>query len=568
MSYLVLARKWRPHSFAEVVGQEHVVRALVNGLNKQRLHHAFLLTGTRGIGKTTIARILAKSLNCESGVSAEPCGTCQICRDVDDGRFFDLIEIDAASRTGVDDMRELLDNVQYAPTRGRCKVYLIDEVHMLSNSSFNALLKTLEEPPEHVKFILATTDPQKLPPTVLSRCLQFHLKRLTRGQLVGQLRHILEAEEIEAEPAAIERLAHAADGSMRDALSLLDQAIAHGGGKVEAEAVRQMLGTVDGDQAMALLQSVLADDAQAALAQIDDLSAKTPNFAGLLEELATLLHRLALIQYLGAGQDGEDELGRMAAEVEPETVQLYYEIALRGRRDLPLAPAPRVGVEMTLLRMLAFRPQDEQTVAQPPVTAAGRQEPASNQQPARPQPAPVEGPDIGTRPSTLAPEVGAGISCRPPADAPDSEGAPGDGVAEAPATVRTAPTTAMDPASWERLIGEMGLLGPVRLLAAHSSGLHLGETGWRLELGSDSQSMLNDMVKQRLEDALNEHFSVQHRLRMEITSESLATPDSRRAGRVESEQKRAEQALAEDPVAQQLQAKLGARVLENSTQPR
>ncbi|KQR18539.1 MULTISPECIES: DNA polymerase III subunit gamma/tau [Xanthomonas] len=358
MSYLVLARKWRPKRFAELVGQEHVVRALTNALDSGRVHHAFLFTGTRGVGKTTIARIFAKSLNCETGTSADPCGTCPACLDIDAGRYIDLLEIDAASNTGVDDVREVIENAQYMPSRGKFKVYLIDEVHMLSKAAFNALLKTLEEPPEHVKFLLATTDPQKLPVTVLSRCLQFNLKRLDEDQIQGQMTRILAAEEIESDPSAIVQLSKAADGSLRDGLSLLDQAIAYAGGALREDVVRTMLGTVDRTQVGAMLQSLADGDGARLLQVVAALAEFSPDWSGVLEALAEALHRVQVQQlvpsvaFVGDGIDPTP----FAAQLRPEVVQLWYQMALNGRRDLYLAPSPRAGFEMAVLRMLAFRP--------------------------------------------------------------------------------------------------------------------------------------------------------------------------------------------------------------------
>src|SRR5882762_5925777 len=367
MSYIVLARKWRPKRFAEMVGQEHVLRALGNALDTGKVHHAFLFTGTRGVGKTTVARILAKSLNCETGVSSNPCGVCAACREIDEGRFIDLIEVDAASRTKVDDTRELLDNVQYAPTRGRYKVYLIDEVHMLSNHSFNALLKTLEEPPPHVKFLLATTDPQKLPVTVLSRCLQFSLKRLPAAMIGERLKFIAAEEKLTFEPAAIALLARAADGSMRDALSLMDQLIAFGGGAINDANARSMLGTIDRGHVGKLVDAISRGDGAALLAEVHELDRDAPDYDRALVDLATLLQRIAIVQIVpdAAPEDEEFDsalLTRLARAISPEDAQLYYQIALAGRRDLNMAPEPRIGFEMTLLRMLAFRPD---TAAQP-----------------------------------------------------------------------------------------------------------------------------------------------------------------------------------------------------------
>ena len=367
MSYQVLARKWRPRSFREMVGQTHVLKALINALDSQRLHHAYLFTGTRGVGKTTIARIIAKCLNCETGVSSTPCGVCSICKEIDEGRFIDLIEVDAASRTKVEDTRELLDNVQYAPSRGRFKVYLIDEVHMLSSHSFNALLKTLEEPPPHVKFLLATTDPQKLPVTILSRCLQFSLKNMPPERVVEHLTHVLGVEQVPFEEDALWLLGRAADGSMRDAMSLTDQAIAFGEGKVLAADVRAMLGTLDHGQVYGVLQALLEGDARGLIEAVRHLAEQGPDWAGVLAEILNVLHRVAIAQALpdavDNGQGDRDRVLALAQALPAEDVQFYYQMGLIGRRDLPLAPDPRSGFEMVLLRMLAFRPADS---GQPP----------------------------------------------------------------------------------------------------------------------------------------------------------------------------------------------------------
>lgn len=361
MSYQVLARKWRPRIFREMVGQEHVLQALINALDNNRLHHAYLFTGTRGVGKTTIARILAKCLNCEKGVSSEPCGECSSCREIAEGRFVDLIEVDAASRTKVEDTRELLENVQYAPTRGRYKVYLIDEVHMLSNSSFNALLKTLEEPPPHVKFLLATTDPQKLPMTILSRCLQFNLKNMNPERIVSHLKFVLGEESVPFEESALWHLGRAADGSMRDAMSLTDQAIAYGSGKILESDVSAMLGTIDRASVYEILDALAQVNGRELLAAVDRMSEQAPDYASALAEILSLLHRIAIAQALPEAVDNShgdrEKVLALALQMPSEDVQLYYQTALLGRRDLPLAPDPRSGFEMVLLRMLAFKPQ-------------------------------------------------------------------------------------------------------------------------------------------------------------------------------------------------------------------
>ncbi|EBZ2547097.1 DNA polymerase III subunit gamma/tau [Salmonella enterica subsp. enterica serovar Alachua] len=397
MSYQVLARKWRPQTFADVVGQEHVLTALANGLSLGRIHHAYLFSGTRGVGKTSIARLLAKGLNCETGITATPCGVCDNCREIEQGRFVDLIEIDAASRTKVEDTRDLLDNVQYAPARGRFKVYLIDEVHMLSRHSFNALLKTLEEPPAHVKFLLATTDPQKLPVTILSRCLQFHLKALDVEQIRHQLEHILNEEHIAHEPRALQLLSRAADGSLRDALSLTDQAIASGDGQVSTQAVSAMLGTLDDDQALSLVEAVVDANGERVMSLINEAAARGIEWEALLVEMLSLLHRIAMVQLSPAGLGSdmaaiEQRMRELARTVPPGDLQLYYQTLLIGRKELPWAPDRRMGVEMTLLRALAFHPRmplpEPETPRQSfaPVAPTAVMTPPQVQQPSAPAP--------------------------------------------------------------------------------------------------------------------------------------------------------------------------------------
>ncbi|MCT5186366.1 DNA polymerase III subunit gamma/tau, partial [Pseudomonas aeruginosa] len=441
MSYQVLARKWRPRSFREMVGQTHVLKALINALDNQRLHHAYLFTGTRGVGKTTIARILAKCLNCETGVSSTPCGECSVCREIDEGRFVDLIEVDAASRTKVEDTRELLDNVQYSPTRGRYKVYLIDEVHMLSSHSFNALLKTLEEPPPHVKFLLATTDPQKLPVTILSRCLQFSLKNMPPERVVEHLTHVLGAENVPFEDDALWLLGRAADGSMRDAMSLTDQAIAFGEGKVLAADVRAMLGTLDHGQVYGVLQALLEGDARALLEAVRHLAEQGPDWGGVLAEILNVLHRVAIAQALPEaidnGQGDRERVLALAQALPAEDVQFYYQMGLIGRRDLPLAPDPRSGFEMVLLRMLAFRPADADGAPRTPLKDLGiskaTTDPANSPVAGAASPAPVAA--VAPAPVVAAPvEAPAAPPAAPsaPPAAVEGRGAEG-GVEEPPA---------------------------------------------------------------------------------------------------------------------------------------
>src|SRR5688572_12661119 len=448
MSYLVLARKWRPRSFAELVGQEHVRQALVNALDSGRVHHAFLFTGTRGVGKTTIARILARSLNCERGVSSTPCGECGACREIDEGRFVDLIEVDAASRTKVDDTRELLDNVQYLPSRGRFKIYLIDEVHMLSAHSFNALLKTLEEPPPHVKFLLATTDPQRLPVTVLSRCLQFNLKRLPVGLIQARLTWILEQEGVAAEAAALRLIATAADGSLRDALSLLDQLLAFGGAReVRETEARAMLGTVDRAQVVQLARLLAAQDMPALLDYARQLEQFSPDYVQMLDELVSLLARVALYQAAGRPYDDDDDvppetMAEFAVAISAADLQLYWQVGLLGRRDLPLASDQRSAFALTLVRMLAFRPGAES--APPGAVAAGSGTGAA-----------------GARASLARTAAAPAV-----VSAPRLSDAAGNGPADAPGAA-TRPPLALVPENWSQLIDALGITGPARQLAAN-----------------------------------------------------------------------------------------------------
>ena len=521
MSYQVLARKWRPASFDEMVGQEHVLRALGNALDRDQLHHAYLFTGTRGVGKTTVARILAKCLNCEQGVSSRPCGECSACLEIAEGRSVDLLEVDAASRTRVDDTRELLENVQYAPTRSRYKVYLIDEVHMLSQHSFNALLKTLEEPPPHVKFLLATTDPQKLPATVLSRCLQFNLKNMPAGQVVEHLRHILGAEGVTFEEPALWLLGHAAAGSMRDALSLTDQAIAFGGGRLVEAEVRDMLGTVDRDHVFQLLDALAEDDAAALLAVAGAMEAQALDFAAALETLLAVLHRLALAQAVPEALDPEmgdvERLRGLAARFTAEDVQLCYQIALNGRRDLPLAVDPRAGFDMVLLRMLAFRPAPAfpATGDSAPQAAAGEvgppgKKPERRRAPAAPaaapgqEPAPAPVPTPAPAPApTPAPEPKSQPKLQPePQPVPESgpTPAPAHGAGSEPP-----PAVAADPAAlppWHQLVEQLDLTGSTRVIARNCEWRACTGTALSLVLDQEQANLFNARHSERITAAL------------------------------------------------------------------
>ncbi|WP_336366643.1 DNA polymerase III subunit gamma/tau [Marinobacter sp. C2H3] len=420
MSYQVLARKWRPRTFEDMVGQEHVLQALIHALESQRLHHAYLFTGTRGVGKTTIGRLLARCLNCETGITPRPCGECTSCREIQEGRFVDLIEIDAASRTGVDDMRELTDNVQYAPTRGRYKVYLIDEVHMLTNQSFNAFLKTLEEPPEHVKFLLATTDPQKLPVTVLSRCLQFNLKRMTPEHIAGHLRHVLGEEGIPFEEPALWLLARAADGSMRDALSLTDQAIAYGNQTLNASDVSNMLGTIDQRDIERLVGALVENDGPALLSEVNRIADFAPDYGVILADLLSLFHRVTLEQVVPGSADNAlgdaAQVQALARKLSAEDAQLFYQAALMGRKDLDITPDARMGFEMTLLRMLAFRPGAERR--DPSSAGSGGASASGGDAPDEPAPAATIEPAVESKPAASAPAAPVAQA------APDTDSAP------------------------------------------------------------------------------------------------------------------------------------------------
>ncbi|HEY0197692.1 MAG TPA: DNA polymerase III subunit gamma/tau [Rhodanobacter sp.] len=554
MSYQVLARKWRPRKFAELVGQEHVVRALTNALDTGRMHHAYLFTGTRGVGKTTIARIFAKSLNCERGQSAEPCGECAVCTSVDEGRFVDLLEIDAASNTGVDDVREVIENAQYAPSRGRFKVYLIDEVHMLSKNAFNALLKTLEEPPPHVKFLLATTDPQKLPVTVLSRCLKFNLKRLLPEQIAGQMRHIMGAENISYEDGAIGELARAADGSLRDGLSLLDQAIAYGGGALHADDVRTMLGSVARGQVLGVLDALAAGDGERLLAECTQIASYSPDFGGVLDDLASVLHRLQLIQLIPGyrpeeGSDDDSALTALAERMTPEDVQLYYQIAISGRRDLALAPDARTGFEMAILRMLAFRPDE----GAPAVRAAPRVETSS--------PVPKAPP--------LRPAVAAERQAEHRAAAPmPSRPEPQTSAADVPVPAPVARDASGLP-NWDALIERAGLRGPLGLLAQNAVLRERdGQTLVLALQGAHMHLAVEPMVSQ-MEERIGQALGERIRLRFvgNGAGASPETPAARAAQARDAAQAAAEESIEGDSLVQSLKREFGARVVPQSVKP-
>ena len=566
MSYTVLARKWRPHGFQELVGQEHVVRALSNALTQQRLHHAYLFTGTRGVGKTTLARILAKCLNCNEGITAAPCGRCDACQEIDQGRFMDLIEVDAASRTKVDDTRSLLDNAQYAPGKGRFKIYLIDEVHMLSTHSFNALLKTLEEPPEHVKFLLATTDPQKLPVTVLSRCLQFNLHRLAADRIATHLAHILESEGIASDPPALRALARAADGSVRDALSLLDQAIAYAGGRLTTADVDAMLGTVNRLQVDGLLAALAAGDADAVWQVLTAWRQRSPDYSGLLDALALRLQAIAFQQTFGRLTEDEEPIeASLLDALSPATVQVYYQICLLGKRDLSLAPDPASGFEMVVLRLHAFRPQLQgrtESLAAPAAEPAG---PAPET--ARRRAAPT--PSLPTAPLPAAPlsrsahEEKAIIQSV--ADAPTAAGSP----PARPLAAAPVPTVSECPAGWSEarddwddLVSRLGLRGGPFELARHCALKFRDDERMVLELPRRQHALRRPAAEQSLLRALRAHLRQPELvLRIEeIEQTTQPTPAQRQDEDRARIQDQAEAAIREDGVVQLMQARLDARL--------
>ena len=585
MSYQVLARKWRPRNFKELVGQEHVQRALVNALDNNRLHHAFLFTGTRGVGKTTIARILAKSLNCETGVTSTPCGQCSTCVEINEGRFVDLIEVDAASRTKVEDTRELLENVQYAPTRGRYKVYLIDEVHMLSTHSFNALLKTLEEPPPHVKFLLATTDPQKLPVTILSRCLQFNLKRLPVEQIHGHLQHILNEENITSDADALTQIAKAADGSMRDALSLLDQAIAYGGGDVRSEEVRAMLGTIDHHHILDILRHLTAGDADAVLQKSQVLAEHAFDFAAALDELITNLHYVALAQAAPQSLDATlmdvTEISKIGTSLSSEDVQLFYQIALIGRRDLPLAPDPRVGFNMVLLRMLAFKPTDHGSNQTPVPPAHTATKPQSAGVRNAPQTTPQTMPQstsqtLAQKPATAAIATDA---VREPAENPAAEikqpdtnrqpRAPSPPPAEAVAKPGGEPNTPVpgEALTWEQLVDRLDLGGITQQLALNCSLKQQTNDAMHLEIVESRKQLYSPSRLDALQAAVRSCLGTDIKVTIDVAATVGITPAEIKSQRAVQKQQQAEQSIYNDQAIKTLINTFDAQIAPDSIAP-
>lgn len=529
MSYQVLARKWRPAYFEEMVGQEHVLKALINALNNDRLHHAYLFTGTRGVGKTTLARILAKCLNCEAGVSAKPCGKCSACQEIVEGRFIDLIEVDAASRTKVDDTRELLENVQYTPTRGRYKVYLIDEVHMLSTHSFNALLKTLEEPPPHVKFLLATTDPQKLPMTVLSRCLQFNLKHVPREMIAAHLEKILTAEKIEFDQPALQRLAQAADGSLRDALSLLDQAISYGDGVVRDTEAGEMLGSISRTHLYQLLEALAANDAEVMMQAVDELAEMAPDYKSVLTEMTSLWHHLALQQQLPDAASirnygDTEQMQTLAEKFGSEDIQLYYEITVRAQRDLSIIADGRQGLEMALLRMLAFRPEtgeDVRTISRAP---AKKKQPSVK----------VEAENKLQHETVVA---------------------------------QAKPVQPGTFDNWDDILPRLNLAGMPKAFASHCSLKNIDTGLVTLQVSARHESLHNANVEEKITTALSKYFSKSVKLKIEIVENKPESPAERQQREVQEQQLEAEASIASDPFVESMTEAFDASIIPDSVSP-
>jgi len=620
MSYQVLARKWRPQNFKEMVGQEHVLRALINALDSDRLHHAYLFTGTRGVGKTTIARILAKCLNCETGVTSEPCGECSSCKEIVAGNFVDLIEVDAASRTKVEDTRELLDNVQYAPTRGRFKVYLIDEVHMLTGHSFNALLKTLEEPPPHVKFLFATTDPQKLPVTILSRCLQFNLKRMPVDMISGHLNYLLGEEKIPFDEPSLRLIARAADGSMRDALSLLDQSIAFGGNELKENDVREMLGTISHEPLLALLQAVSAGEGVAILAQVEDLAGVTPDFEAAADALISLLHQLAVQQVVPDAIQDDDSIKALANELSKEDVQLFYQIALQGRRDLPLSPDPRSGFEMLLLRMMSFRPlregmqldnslsgantsiQSSQQQEIPkkktitpeqltsPLASQVEQTPNKLVKPSSPKISTEQSPPWEVLPTEL--DVNKPIINKTRAEESKKNNLVNDNTVNnvvlnknvidevkeesSSIVINDSPKKPQKTEQWLDIIPQLALTGQTAELIKHSLLAHKENGMISLTLDQSSQGLIADAIKDEMQSALSHYYGESLNLSFTVahieTKQNSATKNETLSKRSEREQieaqQQAEKNIESDPFVIELKNRFGAQVVPGSIHPK
>ena len=544
MNYQVLARKWRPQNFKEMVGQDHVLRALVNALDENRLHHAYLFTGTRGVGKTTVARNFAKALNCEQGISSSPCGVCQACVEISEGRFIDLIEVDAASRTKVEDTRELLDNILYAPTNGRFKIYLIDEVHMLSNHSFNALLKTLEEPPPHVKFLLATTDPQKLPVTILSRCLQFNLKPMPSVLITQHLEYVLGQENIVFETAALQEIAHAADGSMRDALSLTDQAIAYGHSEVKTQDVREMLGTVARDQVINIVRALSANNANEVMSAVEQLAQMSPDYDNALSEILALLHQIALLIQVPDALDQTvldfQQIKELSQSIIAEDVQLFYQIGLIGRRDLALAPDMRSGFEMVLLRMLAFKPVE-----------------SSHSQPVTPVAA-------NPRPTQTAAVVNSPVTNTLQAERPVAAPEPANNNAELVANLGK---SADLNAEWHGIVNALPVRGMAKQLALNCELKAYEDKFVVLNISNEHKSMLTPSVEEQLTKALCGFFKRDLKLKIQSGEFEHATPAVAEQKKVEDKLQSAQQSIDSDSVVQALKDNFGATVIEQSVRP-
>jgi len=560
VSYQVLARKWRPKSFNTLVGQSHVVRALTNALEQQRLHHAYLFTGTRGVGKTTLARILAKSLNCETGITANPCGVCSACTEIDKGRFIDLIEVDAASNTQVDAMRELLDNAQYAPTAGRFKVYIIDEVHMLSKSAFNAMLKTLEEPPAHVKFILATTDPQKVPVTVLSRCLQFNLRQMASTTIVEHLQQILSQEQISFEPAAIHLIARAASGSMRDALSLTDQAIAYGNQAVNESEVRSMLGAIDQSYLFEILQALLAQDSATLIEKAKQMDARSISFEAALGDLAALIHQIAMTQSnpdtLANDLPERNALLALAAQISAEQLQLFYQIAILGRRDIGLAPDEYAGFTMTLLRMLAFSPIEKLDS-----TASDKPQAPKAQSALRSMPTQQARTESLAIPENQ-PQQAVSPNITPVASPIVNTEITSKNIDEAPAQ----PAQAAFNGDWRNLVENNLKLGLARALAQNCEMISYDDESISLRVAESQKHLASPNYQEKLSTAINAHFGKKIKLIFEIGHEAN-TPAKQMAVEKATIQSNAEQAIMQDGFVQDLINEFGATIIPNSIKP-